>query len=389
MLLIQVKKKTHSQSMLDLQIRSQFVRLNVPFPKMKRFNQFKASTILRTTERKMMGQYADRLELLSDTGMTKIERPDLGPFSFVDLHVSLEALKWIIAAIDETPPHFIPNETRNATNSTIGQIFDLFNKIEAFTAARPEAFQERQNIITNGVAYVDQLLKIASPYAVKRSIEESELVVQLQLMVSSLTEEKQKLELTIREISSAWPKVKAEWEDLQSQERLTFTSAGTSEASAFFENRSTAHQKISNKFGIWAILLSVLLIVWLLLTGQSPLGLKWNQEQIVLSIIRGIPHFTILTLVTFAIGICVRNYRINQHLAVLNKTKATTLSSGESFVKSIADVSTRDIVLETIVRSVFTIGDTGFLNGEQERTVVESPNLSALVHMMGSSANSK
>ncbi|MTD53866.1 hypothetical protein [Amycolatopsis pithecellobii] len=90
-----------------------------------------------------------------------------------------------------------------------------------------------------------------------------------------------------------------------------------------------------------------------------------------------------LLVVTAAVTFCTKNYRINKHLEVVNRTRYNALETASLYVVGVTD-DARNIVVSELVRSVFSPGDTGYMNSDKEQTIIENPG--SLVGILSASA---
>lgn len=325
-----------------------------------------------------MGEYFDMSVNLAEETLEELKRTDLGIWGFENVTDDLRCIRILLESADKVGDKWIPNEQRGAINSNFSALMDQVRRIREFNKATGDPGTINTQIQNAILRLKDDLIKSISPY-LRIDLEDiARTRTEIESQMSSLTQMK-----------SDFEEMKADWNARQDAERLANAESGTSESSAFFEGRALIHEKLAKSFGIWTIVLTLGLVIWTLLESFTWFRFKWDSKDVIGSLFSNFPHVVLIGLVTFAIGLLLRNYRVNQHLSVLNRTKATTLKAGESFVKSFKDPSSRDIVLETMVKSAFALGETGYLLGEQERPVIESPNLSSIIHAVQGSSGTK
>ena len=325
-----------------------------------------------------MGIYLDFANNFNDATLEELKRNDLGIWNFEELMPTFRIIRQLLESADLVGEQWIPNEKRGAISSHVGSLTAEVQRIRDLTQSTSNPNEIKTVVIRNVTDLKDGLLNSISPYVRLDINEISNLKADVTNSLEQLNEAKKQIALMIEE-----------WDARQSAERVRNVEVGTSEASSFFDERAEAHENSAKNFGISSLITAGILLGWTILVGFGPWRSRWDAKNPGQTILNDIPKIAIITLLSFALGIFVKNYRINQHLFVLNQTKSTTLKAGESFVKSVKDDSTRDIVLEAMVRSVFALGDTGFLDSGQERQIVDSPNLSSILRAIGNSGATK
>lgn len=329
-----------------------------------------------------MGMFDDFLSnFLSDSKLEEYAKASVGTQTFQGAIPSLLNLRDVLIAAG-TVERFVSSNTRRTVNQEIGDLSNRLVEVMNFDASRISDPGPRLTAMSNAIITSSETIQNALLPAISMSSKDKDTYLALENKLAAI----EIVQDQSIQINSEMLALKQELDERLMQERLTSTEVGTSQASLYFQSRADAHAETAKKFGIAALGVTAFVVLWVFLPFGHPLNIHWQSTSVAESIIQGIPHFTILALGTFAIGLLLRNYRVNQHLSVLNRTKATTLHAGESFVKSVRDTSTRDIILETVVRSVFALGETGYLQGDQERQMNESPNLSSLIHAIGLSS---
>lgn len=116
-----------------------------------------------------------------------------------------------------------------------------------------------------------------------------------------------------------------------------------------------------------------MLTLWFLFWWPPDYAADNTAEQW-LEVARGtVARLALLAIVGFAVAFCVRNYRVNMHLEVLNKRRENALNTFGLMQASVTSENARNIVVGELVRAVFTSEETGHLTAATERTDIESP----------------
>jgi hypothetical protein len=167
--------------------------------------------------------------------------------------------------------------------------------------------------------------------------------------------------------------------DLLSQARQGKVEEAGQDAYQFFEDEATAHDNTASKFlvytvGFSLVLFAVALAFIVYVSVNPPSYANWGDAAAAT-----VPKITLLLILSFAVGFAARNYRINRHLSVLNRTKAVTIRAAERYAAGVEEPAHRDLVVASLVQSVFSIGDTGYLPVDSERTIIESPGVASMI----------
>jgi hypothetical protein len=91
-----------------------------------------------------------------------------------------------------------------------------------------------------------------------------------------------------------------------------------------------------------------------------------------------IVRLVLLGLGSYIITLAARNYRVNMHLQVVNETKRNALNTFVLFSESVPEES-RPLITAELVHAVFLPGDSGYLGESGEKTIVETPGVTALL----------
>ena len=91
-----------------------------------------------------------------------------------------------------------------------------------------------------------------------------------------------------------------------------------------------------------------------------------------------------LVLATIAYGITffAKNFRAHRHLAAVNRFKANALEATPLLREGIATDDQRDVIVGELVRAVFAVPETGFVDANGESVTIQTP-VHALVSGMG------
>jgi hypothetical protein len=168
----------------------------------------------------------------------------------------------------------------------------------------------------------------------------------------------------------------AESKSQQSALATSSASQAASDLSTFYQSQAEAHRGIAQRFLVYGGVSGVILTgltVWLFFASPPDYTATDSAGQWIEVIRATVARLAILSLAGFVVAFCARNYRVNMHLEVLNKRRENALNTFGLMQASVTGDDARNIVVSELVRSVFTSDDTGYLTGETERTIIESP----------------
>lgn len=146
---------------------------------------------------------------------------------------------------------------------------------------------------------------------------------------------------------------------------------GVGKHSQSFEGQAKEYERQANFWLGWSIKLIVvnaILIVTVL--AIVLLAMKGSSVEVADRIEVGIFGAVLVSLVSFAIVLCVRNYFAAKHNEIVNRHKANCLGTYDTFIDS-ADPDRKAAVLLQATQTIFSHQRSGYLSKEAE---VSSPN---------------
>lgn len=141
------------------------------------------------------------------------------------------------------------------------------------------------------------------------------------------------------------------------------------EVSQYFENAAVHHHTSAQRHLIAAGVLGGLLTVGVILLFFAFPPATTSAVELVR---HTVGRVTVLLVGAAAIAFCTRNYRVNKHLEVMNRTRYNILLTAGLYVAGVTDEA-RNLVVAELVRSIFSPGDTGYMSTDREQTIIENP----------------
>jgi hypothetical protein len=159
--------------------------------------------------------------------------------------------------------------------------------------------------------------------------------------------------------------------------RAAAADSALSDTAGYYRGEAERHQSIARRF-MWAVGISAFLLVLgtvgFLIIAPPVIDQALSATTQVIDFVRGaLGRLTILSVLGFVVGFCVRNYRINKHLETVNRSRYNALMTAQRFMASVED-TVRPIVAGELVKAIFASGTSGYLDSAGETTIIESPS---------------
>jgi hypothetical protein len=161
------------------------------------------------------------------------------------------------------------------------------------------------------------------------------------------------------------------------------TARGTVEAAGFFAVQANWHKKEAKKYYVYLQFSLVVTFIITVVLGVLTLRVKLPSDlknQFALSVL----YLNILAVLWFINRFYSRNFRVNEHLKVLNQTKEMILTAGEKFALSPVGKEVSGRILDVVIGSTFTVGETGHLPKDSEGSISDLSTILTLAKSMGS-----
>lgn len=254
----------------------------------------------------------------------------------------------------------------NITNSLAGQrqqLDSLMLQLESFSPAQSDAAQVHSNLESQVEGQREWWVQQVRP-SVRPPTDVVTRTVDIQLARESARE------------------AAAEIEGLLAQVRGAAGVVAADALSGYYARSADAYAKRARGFLIGAGVALVALAglaIYAFLIHPPPVHAGDQRTEI---FIRGVLiRVLFLGIAGTAVAFATRNYRVSKHLQVVNEGKRNALNTYALFAKSAPTADAQTIITAELVRSVFDLGDTGFLNAAGDKTVFEAqPALTALMH---------
>ncbi len=140
---------------------------------------------------------------------------------------------------------------------------------------------------------------------------------------------------------------------------------GVSRHAKEFKDVQDEHAKAAqNWFWGSGAVIAVTSLVAVLLYELIPIEGSWDSP---VNVHRVLLKIAVLTTLFYLISQCVKNYRVNRHLEVVNRHRATALRTFRTFVENAkGDTETRQAILLETTKTIFAPVSTGYVESEDD-----------------------
>jgi len=324
-----------------------------------------------------MGEFAPLIEKLSDERLDGLAAGDMGVLHLQDVVDLLRRVRRELEAGEGLDPDEVPASVRaEILGTNFGtQIDALIDAMHHYGEKTENPAAQRDQFKAQAEGLWNLVMERLRPIVRTDDVKVQQRLTELQQMLDSGAQ-------TLAELKAQ-------------QSALAQSSASTaaSDLSTYYETQAEGHATTAKQFlraGLVAGGLLAALTVLALFVFPPDYEATGTSEQWI-EVVRGtVARLVGLSIVAFALAFCVRNYRVNMHLEVLNKRRENALNTFGLLQAAVTSEDARNIVVSELVRAVFTSEETGYLGAETERTVIESPGgagmLSAMTAMTRSQA---
>lgn len=316
-----------------------------------------------------MGEFAPLIEKLSDEKLDGLAKGDMGVLHLQDVVDLLLLIRRELEAGEGLAPEEIPTQVRN---DLLGNNYGP--QIDALIESMRQYGEQTQNPADQRAQFKNQAENLRN------------LVIE-RLRPIVRTDEA-KVQQTLAEAQQVLGDLTALRNDLAHQQTAlaqTSASEASTELATYYKTQAEGHATSATNFlraGITAGGLLAVLTVLALFVFPPDYTAAGTSEQWI-EVVRGtVARLAALSIVAFALAFCVRNYRVNMHLQVLNKRRENALNTFGLMQAGVTSDDARNIVVSELVRAVFTSEETGYLGAETERTVIESPGGAGMLSAM-------
>jgi len=316
-----------------------------------------------------MGEFAPLIEKLSDDMLDNLVAEDMGVHNLREVVDLLRLVRSELEAGEGLSLGEIPTNVRNdLLNGNFANLIDpLITGMGQYGAETPNPAEQRTEFKAQAEILRNTVIERLRPILRTDAAQVQKTLAEARQMLDTLTQTQVEL--------------------AKQQSALAQSSASTAagDLSTYYQSQAVGHATTAKRFllatGVAASLLTGL-TVWFFFVSPPDYTANKTAQQWIEVTRSTVARLVLLSIAGFAVAFCVRNYRVNMHLEVLNKRRENALKTFGLMQASVTSEDARNIVVSELVRAVFTSEETGYLSSETERTVIESPGGAGMLSAM-------
>ena len=278
---------------------------------------------------------------------------DLGSkLNFSECREVIEEIMTTAKELKEGPIDKLPY---NKLNTLSDQLKNILNRLVVINSFDPTTQSPNRDDLVNQLngayeTYYTQIFEILNHIRLQR-LKPSEVENQVKNQLAS-----------IKNLSSEADKKLTEINEVLNKTKQVAGETGVANYSIFFKDEAEDHENKSKKWFKGVIVMSFAV-------GLLGLGLMfWIKKDLSTgeAIQYSIAKFIVLSAFFYALVWTTKNYNAHRHNYIVNKHRANSLNSFETFVKSTEDPATKDAVLLQATQSIFSPQSSGFDGNDSE-----------------------
>lgn len=301
-----------------------------------------------------------------------LARKDLGPLSFQEAIPMLESIRKDISELLEMDLNDYPVNSLGTIENYAKRNSALHQTLRQMKEWDPtyddNASNTRQRIIDTVREARDTIARTARPLLRSDTERLRASKGDLRNAVEAAQEYRKMADEAAEEVREVARQVHEGLELLKSES----VQRANSRISTYYHETANQHGKTASWYlgsaAVFATISGVL--VWLLFFVNEPKDDNLSSREIITALTG---RSLLLILAGVGLTFCLRNYRTNKHLQVVNMTRYNALETASLYVEGVTSDNARDIVVAELVRAVFSQIDTGYMNTDRDQTVLETP----------------
>lgn len=252
----------------------------------------------------------------------------------------------------------VPQQALSDISGHVDQLSSSLNQIKSFSAQRENPHQHRNHLISN---LEEKWLRLLTSSAGLLGLLGATAKMQER---SSLNDIETTAKAEAKRLNEEISKAAKEATDTLEKIKAASADAGVSQEGKHFSEEANGHWWFAFMWLLLSLGLSATLVGMTLYFYHypSPIPNEANGQWILLQRVGA--KILLLSVLSFLLVFCVRNYSTSRHNYIVNKHRCNALSTFETFVKGAGDADTKDAILKQAVRAVFSPQTSGYLRKE-------------------------
>lgn len=293
-------------------------------------------------------------------GRELVERPKWGDINFRKIETEIETIFWLVEEIDTLPLDILPDNAIEGTIQHLNSIKEAFKQLDIFplskTGSNPNDL--RDDIVQKFKDGLQRMLNTIGPWLPLLALRVGNIGSLITGMKDS-NEEATKASQEMKKIKEESKEIKEESEKIIKEIRGLADDATTAKFAKSFENEAKSAED-KNKKWLWAtaLLAAGTLLLIFGLFGHEVSANPWEAAY---QIGGRVIAISILFSATAWSG---RIVLANMHLASVNRHRAASLETLDTFRKAVGSEDARDAVVRAAARAAYENVPSGFIKSQ-------------------------
>lgn len=313
-----------------------------------------------------MGEFAGLISMLSDEKLASLHGEDMGVLSLHEVTDLLKRIRTELEAGEVLVPDEIPTSVRNEflSGNFATQLDSLIQGMAQYGESTENPAVQRNQYKNVAEGLRNLVVERLRPIIRTDEAKLHQMLAEVQALASTLSDLRDDLEKQRTALAQS------------------STKAAASDLSTHYTAQASSHDTTATNFFKASIAAGVLLTgltAYFFIVSPPDYTSNKTAEQWIEVVTNAVARLLLLSIAGIGLAFCLRNYRVNMHLQVLNKRRENALNTFGLLQAGVTTDEARNIVVGELVRAVFTSEETGYLGNETERTVIESPGSAGML----------
>jgi nucleotide-binding universal stress UspA family protein len=303
----------------------------------------------------------DRLGQIAgyDVSRDLVRAAELGSASFFNYQKLLEEVQAYASILFPLPWELVPESIVETIRSSVDNVVRTFDQIKEFNLQRPDPMAGRDALAKQLKSNFDGLRVAAIPVVGYLSWQSVNLDEMREMVAATLAQAKEQFATATKEIEEK----QLEADKALDAIRAVSAQAGVSHHAQVFAAAADRYAESARNWGIASIVVGVGMVA-----AALGIVLLWDvngdisdASVVQLVAVKGI----VLVAAVYALLTCIRLFRSNSHLAIVNRQREDALKTFRAFAEATGDEIVRDKVLLEVTHAIFSPAATGLIDGRE------------------------
>ncbi len=288
-----------------------------------------------------------------------VSHPDWGRVNFEGAGEDLKTIFGIANQLKNLPVELLPDGEINPLIHCLQQVSEQVGSIRKFSIEQANPTGVRDGIVTNLRNHAEQLYTQSQARIPFLAVQRGDVKRNEEALARAVTKAD---ELNHSAVATA-NESKAELEKIIAAAREASASVGVAVFTGDFKKTA---DDLGISAGNWLKLTAIFAAITILTAGFFPVVFPITEAGFTLTAIQIFTSKVVVLGALFAATIWIgRMYKATKHQESVNRHRENGLKTFQAFVKAASDDQTRNAVLIETTRSIFSITNTGYLDGAE------------------------